>query len=121
MVVLALLPVIVRLIISLVVNGIRLISISDIITFGLVITITNIGGLETSIPTNDPLKTIHLGISIFLVTVFASLFTVTCIMELPAHPVEEGHVLIGALFLSIMAVTFSYMVWNRILYLKQDN
>jgi hypothetical protein len=121
MILLALSPVIFRLVIAFFVagKGVRWVSISDIVTFGLILAITNISGLETSTPVDDPSRTLHIGVSLLLVGLFALLFTVSCFMELPAHPIQEDYVLYGATFVATISVGFSYMIWSRILAMKQ--
>jgi hypothetical protein len=121
MILLALSPVIFRLAIAAFVagKGVRWVSTGDVVTFGLILAITNISGLETSTPLDDPLRTLHVGLSLLLVGLFTLLFTVSCFMELPAHPIHEDYVLYGATFVSTISVGFSYMVWSRILAMKR--
>lgn len=113
-VMLALSPVLCRLLIAGLIPGIRWVSESDVMSFGLILVVTNISGLESSTAVDPHWKTINIGISLLLVVLFAVLFAVSCFHELPANPVSETHVLYGGLIVSVASIVLSYSIWNRL-------
>jgi|WetSurMetagenome_2_1015567.scaffolds.fasta_scaffold893963_1 hypothetical protein len=96
--------------------GIRWLAESDIATFGLILVITNISGLESSSVVEPDWKSKHIALSMALALVFATLFVGTCVQELPIqpNPVSRNRLLVAVLSLSSVSVVYSYSIWNRL-------
>lgn len=114
-VILAASPMLCRLLIASLASGIRLISESDIVTFGLILAVTNISALEISSIAEESWKRMGMGLSVVFVILLSVLFTITCFCELPAHPISETMVFRGALLLSFSSAVLSFGIWNRLL------
>lgn len=87
---------------------------SDVATFGLILAITNISALETATNIKAAWKTQSMGISLFLISAFATLFAIACFQELQQGVFDRSRVLWANVILSLVSVGYSYAIWNRI-------
>lgn len=116
-VLLALTPVLMRLLIAVLVApgaNMRLIAESDVTTFGLILAITNISTLETGSAVEVDWKTRQMGLSLLLIAAFATLFAITCFQEFQPSLFNRKRVLLASLLLSLASVLYSYSIWNRV-------
>jgi hypothetical protein len=116
-VLLALIPVLMRLLILVLAAPpapIRWFSEGDVITFGLILVITNISALETGTQVETNWKTKQMGLSLLLIATFATLFAITCFQEIQPGLFKHDRLLYASLILSLVSVLYSYSIWNRV-------
>ena len=116
-VLLAMTPMFMRLLIFILVTSktqFSWLSESDVATFGLILAITNISALETATNIKATRKTQSMGISLFLISAFATLFAIACFQELQQGIFDRSRVLWANIILSLVSVAYSYAIWNRI-------
>ncbi len=116
-VLLAMTPILMRLLVAILVTSetqFRWLSESDIATFGLILAVTNVSTLETATNIEATWKTQSMGISLFLISAFATLFAIACFQELQQGVFDRSRVLWANIILSLVSVGYSYAIWNRI-------
>lgn len=112
---LALIPVLIRLLILVLATPpARWFSEGDVITFGLILVITNISALESGTQLEANWKTKQMGLSLLLIATFATLFAITCFQELQPGLFRRDRLLAACLVLSLVSVLYSYSIWNRV-------
>ena len=117
-VLLALTPVLMRLLIVMLAtpnSNAQWLKEGDIISFGLILAITNISALEHDTASEPDWKTKHIGLSLLLIAAFATLFAVTCFEEIAPNSFAQPRLLWAAITLSVACVLYSYAVWSRLL------
>jgi hypothetical protein len=115
-VLLALAPVIIRLLVALITTGggVPWIDSSDVISFGLTLAITNISGLESSTKIARDWKTTQIGISLLNVSLFAAMFALHCAASIPGSKMSSGRLLFGSVVLALAGVVHSRTIWQRL-------
>ena len=114
---LAMIPILMRLLIFALVTSetqFSWLSESDVATFGLILAVTNVSALETATNIEATWKTQSMGISLFLISAFATLFAIACFQELQQGVFDRSRVLWANVILSLVSVGYSYAIWNRI-------
>jgi hypothetical protein len=120
---LALLPVLIRALIAAVAAPAVTISwlhAGDVSSFGLILAITNISGLEMVLETQpQDWRTKHTGFSLLLVAAFATLFAITCMAETAPRYFAIDRILGASITLAIASTLYSYSLWNRLAKLRE--
>jgi branched-subunit amino acid transport protein len=89
----------------------------DIISFGLILVITNINILEHEKHVDEAWKTRNIGISLLLTVLFAALFAATCFHELNSSVLDINKIKAASVILSLSSGIFSYAIWDHLAYL----
>ncbi|MGB6065078.1 MAG: hypothetical protein WBG50_09730 [Desulfomonilaceae bacterium] len=87
---------------------------NDIMSFGLILGITNISGIEGCLGIDSDWKAKTMGVSVLFIVFFAVMFAITCFQELPANPVSEKLVRYCGLTAGVVSLIVSYFIWKRI-------
>lgn len=120
-VLLALTPIVIRLLVfwfSKSSNG-NAIDDGDVVAFGLIVAITNINGLESA-DTEESWKTKHMGVSLSLIAMFATMFAAACFRDLHPEALDSGKILCAAMLLSVSTCLYSYALWSRLSALRRE-
>lgn len=116
-VLLALTPMLMRLLVAGVVDSSltpRWLNEGDVISFGLILAITNISGLESGIKIDRDWKTKHIGLSLLNIAAFAALFAVSYFAEIAPATVSHVRLLAVSIFLATACAVHSYAIWQRL-------
>ena len=115
-VLLALTPIMMRLLVVGLTPGaqIKWFDHGDVISYGLVLGITNISGLESGSRVARDWKTIQIGVSLLAISVFAVMFAVSCLAEAAQSKISSPRLLGMALLLSAASTFHSYSIWSRL-------
>lgn len=116
-VLLALTPILMRLLVvglSTSIAPIRWLNETDVITFGLILAITNISGLEGDTKSDRDWKSKQVGVSLLNVAAFATLFAVSLFAEIAPANVSRGRLLAVSVFLAAGCAIHSYSIWERL-------
>jgi hypothetical protein len=87
-------------------------SAGDVISFGLVLVITNINILEHQ--DVHPWKTMSIGVSVVLAILFAMLFAAMCFQEVNQNTIDLRMIKIVSVVLSGSCLLFSYAIIDRV-------
>lgn len=116
-VLIGLIPFIIRFLIYLVRNDVNVsyvLNEIDMIAFGLVLNVSNITELDGNNSVNDNWKTTNIGLSVFLVILFAAFLSVSYLSDLPgAETFNKSSIKWLSLITSLGSLWFSYSIFKR--------
>lgn len=116
-VLIGLIPFIIRFLIYLVRNDIEIdyaFNEIDMIAFGLVLNVSNITELDGNNSVDDKWKTTNIGLSVFLVILFAAFLSVSYLSELPgAETFNRTSIKWLSFITSFISFCFSYSIFKR--------
>ena len=87
---------------------------TDFVVFGLILHIANINELEHFESEDKTWKTVHNGLSIIFITVYAILFGLSCINSASPEILEKSAMIWSSLILSTISFLISYSIFDRI-------
>ena len=116
-VLLGLSPALIRIVISVLTSGqnnLQCLNEADLVTYGLVLTITNINIVEHNDHVDPNWKIVQVGMSLLLLIFFVSIFAVSCIAQADPSLFSRGKIIVAS-FIPASATTFlSYSVVDHI-------
>lgn len=87
----------------------------DMITFGLVLNLSNINELENRDNVDKKWKTIKIGFSLFMIVIFATLLGISYLADIDSTKIiNTSSLKYCSLFLSFNSLIFSYSIYNRL-------
>ena len=90
-------------------------NVVDIVTFGLVLHVSNINELEDKENVDKRWKTTNIGLSVLLLIIFSAILAVSYISELSdSKNINVQNLKYCGLFLSFVSFIMSYSIYNRI-------
>jgi len=117
-VIIGLLPLMIRFFLFLVVNGIGsnyILNEVDLVTFGLILHISNINELEDKEKIERVWKTTCIGFSVVMLVLFSSLLAVGYLSDISKSiDINKNTLRYCALFLSSVSLIISYAIYNRL-------
>ncbi len=110
-----LIPIIIRIFISSVFydDSINIISISDLVAFGLILHISTINELEHLADDKD-WKTVQNGIALFLIVIYATFFCLSIIIESSAHVLNIEKIKYCTIVLVFASILICLSVYDRL-------
>ena len=112
------LPILMRLLVKVVASdrmGIEWLSAADMLSFGLVLAITNISGIESSPAVRDGSMTMHIVASMTAVALISVLFAATLIASETSQVVDVSKTKVASGVISLSCLGLSYAVWDRLI------
>ncbi|MFZ2445632.1 MAG: hypothetical protein WAW37_04695 [Syntrophobacteraceae bacterium] len=116
-VLLGLSPALARIVISLLMSGhqnLQWFNEADLVTYGLVLTITNINLVEHKHQVDPNWKTLQVGVSLLLLIFFVTIFAVSCITEADPSLFSRHNIKLASFIAALSATLLNYSVVDRI-------
>ncbi|GAB4036750.1 hypothetical protein [Spirosoma gilvum] len=86
----------------------------DMVTFGLVLSVSNINELEDRVDLSPLSKSIYIGISVFLLVLFGTFLGIAYFADIDKHNlVDKGRIKTCSAILSVASLLFSYSIYYR--------
>jgi len=112
------LPILMRLLVKVVASDrmvIEWISAADMLSFGLLLSVTNISGIESSSATRDGSMTVHIVASLTSVALICALFAATMISNDASNILDIGKTKFASGILALSCLVLSFAVWDRLI------
>jgi hypothetical protein len=117
-VIIGLLPLMIRLFLYAVLNGLELsyvINEVDLVTFGLVLHISNINELEDKVNMDKVWKTTAIGISVIMLVLYSALLSIGYLSDaVDSVNINRRTLKMCAFLLSVLSFLNSYSIYNRL-------
>lgn len=124
-VIIGLLPLFIRLFLFILMNKLKcsyILNEVDLITFGLVLHISNINELEDKENVDRKWKTTNIGISVFMVILFSILLAIGYICDISKNiEFRKDALKYCALFLGVASFILSYSIYNRLSTIEESS